>query len=86
MQESSDKLMLAVLLLRTIAGALVIYGAVQIVIGVVGPAAGARRLLSGRMACCIVSPESSCGSSHVPRLGSSCAGLSESEASRLTCA
>ena len=41
MQESSDKLMLAVLLLRTIASALVIYGAVQIVIGVVGPAAGA---------------------------------------------
>ena len=41
MQESHEKRVLAVVLLRTIAGALLIYGAVQVIIGVIGPAAGA---------------------------------------------
>ena len=41
MQDSGEKFALAVLLLRTIAGALIVYGAVQIIIGVIGPAAGA---------------------------------------------
>ena len=41
MHDSADKFALAVLLLRTIAGALIVYGAVQIIIGVVGPATGA---------------------------------------------
>jgi hypothetical protein len=40
MREPNENRTLAVLLLRTIAGALFIYGVVQIVIGVIGPAAG----------------------------------------------
>ena len=41
MHESNDKRALAVLLLRSIALALLVYGVVQIIIGVIGPAAGA---------------------------------------------
>ncbi len=40
MPEPDQKRMLATLLLRTIAGALIIYGAVQIVISIVGKAQG----------------------------------------------
>lgn len=40
MRDPTETRTLAGLILRTIAGALIIYGVVQLVIGVVGPAAG----------------------------------------------
>lgn len=40
MRDSSENRAVALLILRTIAGALLIYGVVQLIIGVVGPAIG----------------------------------------------
>ncbi|HEY6926225.1 MAG TPA: hypothetical protein VI653_22265 [Steroidobacteraceae bacterium] len=40
MRDPAENRALAALILRTIAGALIVYGVVQLVIGVVGPATG----------------------------------------------